>query len=131
LQVQGVLIFCKGILGLQFFSFATMLHKAFSLHSSSNMQVTDDIPTFSLIECSSSNNMDSIYFVFLIYRISETADTILKKYSSTVATIFTGLASVAFLGQPLTVNFLLGISIVFISMHQVIGVFLFLSLVLL
>jgi hypothetical protein len=108
-----------------------MLHKAFSLHSSSNMQVTDDIPTFSLIECSSSNNMDSIYFVFLIYHISETADTILKKYSSTVATIFTGLASVAFLGQPLTVNFLLGISIVFISMHQVIGVFLFLSLVLL
>ena len=47
------------------------------------------------------------------------ADTILKKYSSTVATIFTGLASAAFLGQPLTVNFLLGISIVFISMHQV------------
>jgi len=46
------------------------------------------------------------------------ADTILKKYSSTVATIFTGLASAAFLGQPLTVNFLLGISIVFISMHQ-------------
>ncbi|TVU15427.1 hypothetical protein EJB05_38948 [Eragrostis curvula] len=46
------------------------------------------------------------------------ADTILKKYSSTVATIFTGLASAAFLAQPLTVNFLLGISIVFISMHQ-------------
>uniref|UniRef100_A0A0A9D871 Uncharacterized protein n=1 Tax=Arundo donax TaxID=35708 RepID=A0A0A9D871_ARUDO len=46
------------------------------------------------------------------------ADTILKKYSSTVATIFTGLASAAFLGQPLTINFLLGISIVFISMHQ-------------
>ncbi|GJN02499.1 hypothetical protein PR202_ga19858 [Eleusine coracana subsp. coracana] len=46
------------------------------------------------------------------------ADTILKKYSSTVATIFTGLASAVFLGQPLTVNFLLGISIVFISMHQ-------------
>jgi len=50
---------------------------------------------------------------------NNTADTILKKYSSTVATIFTGLASAAFLGQPLTVNFLLGISIVFISMHQV------------
>ncbi|EEE61238.1 hypothetical protein OsJ_15284 [Oryza sativa Japonica Group] len=46
------------------------------------------------------------------------ADTILKKYSSTVATIFTGLASAAFLGHTLTVNFLLGISIVFISMHQ-------------
>jgi len=50
---------------------------------------------------------------------NNTADTILKKYSSTVATIFTGLASAAFLVQPLTVNFLLGISIVFISMHQV------------
>ncbi|KAL5216345.1 hypothetical protein ABZP36_007746 [Zizania latifolia] len=46
------------------------------------------------------------------------ADTILKKYSSTVATIFTGLASAALLGHTLTINFLLGISIVFISMHQ-------------
>ncbi|AQK53442.1 CMP-sialic acid transporter 3 [Zea mays] len=46
------------------------------------------------------------------------ADTILKKYSSTVATIFTGLASAAFLGHSLTINFLLGISVVFISMHQ-------------
>ncbi|KAF3337910.1 hypothetical protein FCM35_KLT18497 [Carex littledalei] len=46
------------------------------------------------------------------------ADTILKKYSSTVATIFTGLASAALLGHALTMNFLLGISIVFISMHQ-------------
>lgn len=46
------------------------------------------------------------------------ADTILKKYSSTVATIFTGVASAALFGHTLTVNFLLGISIVFISMHQ-------------
>ncbi|KAG2309543.1 hypothetical protein Bca52824_029291 [Brassica carinata] len=48
------------------------------------------------------------------------ADTILKKYSSTVATIFTGIASAALFGHVLTMNFLLGISIVFISMHQVI-----------
>ncbi|KAJ8467433.1 hypothetical protein OPV22_029985 [Ensete ventricosum] len=46
------------------------------------------------------------------------ADTILKKYSSTVATIFTGIASAALFGHTLTVNFVLGISIVFISMHQ-------------
>ncbi|KAL0671778.1 hypothetical protein Bca4012_034482 [Brassica carinata] len=46
------------------------------------------------------------------------ADTILKKYSSTVATIFTGIASAALFGHVLTMNFLLGISIVFISMHQ-------------
>ncbi|KAJ9558832.1 hypothetical protein OSB04_013446, partial [Centaurea solstitialis] len=46
------------------------------------------------------------------------ADTILKKYSSTVATIFTGFASAALFGHTLTINFLLGISIVFISMHQ-------------
>nr|XP_009383431.1 PREDICTED: CMP-sialic acid transporter 4-like [Musa acuminata subsp. malaccensis] len=46
------------------------------------------------------------------------ADTILKKYSSTVATIFTGIASAALFGHTLTVNFILGISIVFISMHQ-------------
>lgn len=47
------------------------------------------------------------------------ADTILKKYSSTVATIFTGFASAALFGHTLTINFMLGISIVFISMHQV------------
>ncbi|XP_021757020.1 CMP-sialic acid transporter 3-like [Chenopodium quinoa] len=46
------------------------------------------------------------------------ADTILKKYSSTVATIFTGFASAALFGHRLTINFMLGISIVFISMHQ-------------
>lgn len=51
------------------------------------------------------------------------ADTILKKYSSTVATIFTGIASAALFGHTLTVNFMLGISIVFISMHQVIAIF--------
>jgi len=47
------------------------------------------------------------------------ADTILKKYSSTIATIFTALASWALFGHTLTVNFLLGVSIVLISMHQV------------
>ncbi|KAK9822839.1 hypothetical protein WJX81_001408 [Elliptochloris bilobata] len=46
------------------------------------------------------------------------ADTILKKYSSTVATIFTGLMSAALFGHTLTLNFLIGVSIVFISMHQ-------------
>ncbi|KAK4804485.1 hypothetical protein SAY86_004302 [Trapa natans] len=46
------------------------------------------------------------------------ADTILKKYSSTVATIFTGIASAALFGHTLTINFMLGITIVFISMHQ-------------
>jgi hypothetical protein len=46
------------------------------------------------------------------------ADTILKKYSSTVATIFTALMSWALFGHTLTMNFLLGVSIVFVSMHQ-------------
>ncbi|KAK3268636.1 hypothetical protein CYMTET_22866 [Cymbomonas tetramitiformis] len=45
------------------------------------------------------------------------ADTILKKYSSTVATIFTGLMSAALFGHELTVNFGIGVTIVFISMH--------------
>ncbi|PWA86500.1 hypothetical protein CTI12_AA139850 [Artemisia annua] len=38
-------------------------------------------------------------------------NTILKKYSSTVATIFTGFASAALVGHTLTINFMLGISI--------------------
>lgn len=45
------------------------------------------------------------------------ADTILKKYSSTIATIFTGVMSAALFGHALTLNFCLGVSIVFISMH--------------
>lgn len=45
------------------------------------------------------------------------ADTILKKYSSTIATIFTGLMSALMFGHALTLNFCIGVSIVFISMH--------------
>nr|KAJ0217105.1 hypothetical protein LSAT_V11C300117580 [Lactuca sativa] len=40
------------------------------------------------------------------------------QYSATVATIFTGFASATLFGHTLTINFLLGISTVFISMHQ-------------
>jgi hypothetical protein len=46
------------------------------------------------------------------------ADTILKKYSSTIATIFTAIMSWAMFGHQLTMNFLVGVSIVFVSMHQ-------------
>ena len=45
------------------------------------------------------------------------ADTILKKYSSTMATIFTGLMSALLFGHALTLNFCIGVTIVFISMH--------------
>ncbi|CAI5942425.1 unnamed protein product [Closterium sp. NIES-65] len=46
------------------------------------------------------------------------ADTILKKYSSTIATIFTGIASAILFGHTLSINFALGVSVVLISMHQ-------------
>ena len=46
------------------------------------------------------------------------ADTILKKYSSTLATIVTGIMSAALFGHSLTLNFLIGVTVVFISMHQ-------------
>nr|KAJ0204426.1 hypothetical protein LSAT_V11C500249760 [Lactuca sativa] len=46
------------------------------------------------------------------------ADTILKKYSSIVVTIFTGFTSAVLFGHTLTINSMLGISIIFISMHQ-------------
>lgn len=45
------------------------------------------------------------------------ADSILKKQSSTIATIFTGLMSAFLFGHTLTLNFAIGVSIVFISMH--------------
>jgi hypothetical protein len=45
------------------------------------------------------------------------ADTILKKYSSTLATICTGVLSAALFGHALTLNFCVGVAIVFISMH--------------
>jgi len=46
------------------------------------------------------------------------ADTILKKYSSAVATLFTGVLSHFLLGTDIQINFLIGISVVLISMHQ-------------
>lgn len=46
------------------------------------------------------------------------ADTILKKYSSTMATIFTGIMSAVLFSHHLTMNFVIGVSIVLISMHQ-------------
>jgi hypothetical protein len=49
------------------------------------------------------------------------ADSILKKYSSTVATIATAIMSFLLFGHALTVNFLLGLSIVCVSMHQASG----------
>eukprot|EP00897_Mesotaenium_endlicherianum_P007170 jgi/Mesen1/6481/ME000331S05600 len=55
-----------------------------------------------------------IFYVFM----QAVKDTILKKYSSTIATIFTGLASAALFGHALTINFVLGVSVVLISMHQ-------------
>lgn len=42
LQGQRVLISFEGIQGPRFFSFVTMLHKEFFLHSSLSMQVKDD-----------------------------------------------------------------------------------------
>jgi hypothetical protein len=47
------------------------------------------------------------------------ADTILKKYSSTIATIFTAVMSYLLFGHVLSINFLIAVSIVLISMHQV------------
>jgi hypothetical protein len=54
----------------------------------------------------------------LLLLLLQFADTILKKYSSTIATIFTAITSWALFGHKLTMNFLIGVSIVFISMHQ-------------
>jgi drug/metabolite transporter (DMT)-like permease len=47
------------------------------------------------------------------------ADTILKKYSSTIATIVTAILSYYMFGHQLSINFVIGVSIVLISMHQV------------
>ncbi|GAX83866.1 hypothetical protein CEUSTIGMA_g11291.t1 [Chlamydomonas eustigma] len=46
------------------------------------------------------------------------ADTILKKYSSTIATIVTAILSYFMFGHQLSINFVIGVSIVLISMHQ-------------
>jgi hypothetical protein len=46
------------------------------------------------------------------------ADTILKKYSSTIATVATALLSWALFAHALTPSFLVGVSIVCVSMHQ-------------
>ncbi|PWZ27385.1 hypothetical protein Zm00014a_012236 [Zea mays] len=82
---QRVLIFFEAIQGPQYFSYVTMLHKAFYLHSSLSMQVM-------------VHNFEEI-FVNCCHNI----------YWPSFCCIF---------GHSLTINFLLGISVVFISMHQ-------------
>ncbi|PWZ27482.1 hypothetical protein Zm00014a_026671 [Zea mays] len=82
---QRVLIFFEAIQGPQYFSYVTMLHKAFYLHSSLSMQVM-------------VHNFEEI-FVNCCHNI----------YWPSFCCI---------LGHSLTINFLLGISVVFISMHQ-------------
>lgn len=54
--------------------------------------------------------LSSLFFKF--------ADSILKKYSSTVATILTAILSAAIFGHSLSMHFLIGVSVVFVSMHQ-------------
>lgn len=49
-----------------------------------------------------------VYGVCDVWAVPQFADTILKKYSSTVATIFTGLMSAALFGHELTINFFIG-----------------------
>nr|KAJ0225241.1 hypothetical protein LSAT_V11C100035430 [Lactuca sativa] len=66
---------------------------------------------FLIINNAGQGVLSSSYFKY--------ADTILKKYSSIVATILTGFTSAALFGHTLTINSMLGISIIFISMHQV------------
>lgn len=51
-------------------------------------------------------------------RCVQFADTILKKYSSVIGTIWTAVLSYVMFGHLLTINFFLGVSIVFVSMHQ-------------
>ena len=60
--------------------------------------------------CNAQGILSSFFFKF--------ADTILKKYSSTIATIFTAVMSYVMFGHELSINFPIGVSIVLISMHQ-------------
>lgn len=108
-----------------------MVPKVFYPHSSSNTQVLFptswiNLSSFLLVSLMSYVTFDIkcgwfsyVYYVCMRDGNCVYADAILKKYSSTVATIFTGLASAALFGHALTINFLLGVTIVFISMHQV------------
>jgi hypothetical protein len=68
LQAQRVLISFEGIRGQQCFSFVTMPLKAFSLLSSSSMQVTEDMPTnltFMILVRLSFSSIMSSYLIVL------------------------------------------------------------------
>ena len=77
------------------------------IRSGSVLQRT--IELISSFEIDAMSILSSFFFKF--------ADTILKKYSSTVATIFTGLMSAVLFGHALSINFCIGVTIVLISMH--------------
>ncbi|XRB06007.1 CMP-sialic acid transporter [Pycnococcus provasolii] len=84
-----------------------------------NLTTTNPAPIFSgysrvtlilVVNNAMQGILSSLFFKF--------ADTILKKYSSTVATILTALMSAALFGHSLSMHFAIGVSMVFVSMHQ-------------
>lgn len=82
-------------------------------NNSSKQLLTETTPTQVTLLLVVNNALQGILSSFFF----KFADTILKKYSSTIATIFTGVMSAVLFGHQLTLNFCLGVSIVFISMH--------------
>ncbi|KAG5407867.1 hypothetical protein IGI04_013986 [Brassica rapa subsp. trilocularis] len=79
--------------------------------SSNYLQAT----VFLIMNNAAQGILSSLFFKY--------ADTSLKKYSSTVATTFTGIASAALFGHVTTMNFLLGISIEFIYLRIYVSFF--------
>jgi len=107
-HLQSFFLYFYGML----FNLAALLaYSAWQGHGLSSMFAGQGVVTSLLI---ANNAMQGILASFF-YKF---ADTILKKYSATIATVATAIMSYFMFGHALTINFLLGVSIVFVSMHQ-------------
>mmetsp|Transcript_14992 Transcript_14992/g.45252 ORF Transcript_14992/g.45252 Transcript_14992/m.45252 type:complete len:439 (-) Transcript_14992:1891-3207(-) len=97
--------------GASFNAIGLLLMASFGRHSVTSMFT--GLSTVALLLVANNAMQGVLSSFFFKY-----ADTILKKYSSTIATLFTALLSAALFGHKLTLNFCIGVSIVGISMHQ-------------
>lgn len=111
LHLQNFFMFCYGAtFNALFFFLLKSLPVANGGSGYSLLEGHSRATAFLIINNALQGILSSFFFKY--------ADTILKKYSSAIATIFTALASASLFGHSLTINFILGVSIVLISMHQ-------------
>ncbi|CAI5463433.1 unnamed protein product [Closterium sp. Yama58-4] len=109
-HLQNFFMYCWGLLFNLIFLLGVFIARGGDMASLNILQGHSRATAVLIANNAMQGILSSFFFKY--------ADTILKKYSSTIATIFTGIASAILFGHTLSINFALGVSVVLISMHQ-------------